>query len=71
MSDGVPLWIVENSKETSETFGMPFHEALELELSMAIYFFGYPLPERDPVKEDKRKKAVANQRVLNPERLYD
>lgn len=68
-TDTPPEWIVNKATETSETWGIPFHEALQMEINLAIQRFGMPLPAKDPVKEQKRQKAVEQSRVLDPERF--
>lgn len=62
---GIPQWIIDNAAERDA----PFHEALRVELFFAEMAFGLPLPEKDPIREDKRRQATRNQRVLQPERF--
>jgi hypothetical protein len=68
-SNTPPTWIVDRATEASETFGAPFHEALKMELNTAMSFYGWPLPERDPEREQRRERAVRHTRVLAPGRF--
>lgn len=70
----VPQWCIERAKENAERHGgepetwLPFLGPTLRELEM---LYGHPLPETDPRREQRRQKAVQNQRVLNPERFAD
>lgn len=62
-----PEWIVKRAESTSEALGIPFHHAIQLEIETAMEWYGYPLPDKDPATEAKRKKAMRNHRVLDCE----
>lgn len=67
--DTPPAWVVDRATEASNTYGAPFHEALEYELWLAREMFGSPPPERDPEREQRREQAVSHTRVLAPGRF--
>lgn len=67
--DTPPAWVVERATDASETYGAPFHEALQYELWLAREMFGTPLPDRDPEREQRRERAVSHTRVLAPGRF--
>ena len=66
---GPPEWIIDRATETSEAIGVGFYEALEHELWLAREMYGWPLPERDPEREQRRERAVSHTRVLAPGRF--
>lgn len=68
-TEGPPAWVVDRATEASNTYGAPFHEALEYELWLAREMFGTPLPARDPEREQRRERAVSHTRVLAPGRF--
>jgi len=64
-NENVPEWI----QNCAEQHDLPTRVALRLEIGHCIDMYGLPLPEKDPVKEQRRIKACANVRVLNAERF--
>ena len=68
-AQGPPAWVVDRATEASDTYGAPFHEALEYELWLAREIYGWPLPARDPEREQRRERAVSHTRVLAPGRF--
>lgn len=73
MSD-VPEWVIERAKDNAERFGDdrekwgPFIRFTLDELEM---YYGWPLPEKDPRRESRRREAVERQRVLDLDRWTD
>lgn len=72
MSDDplIPKWCIDRAKDVAPT-GDPWFPYLNLVMRENEMMYGDPLPERDPEKEARRRRAVKHQRVLAPERFSD
>lgn len=68
----VQEWVIDRAKEKAERYDTDKWAAfLEATIAELEWYYGWPLPERDPRREQNRRQAVENQRVLNPERFVN